>query len=290
VAERARGMGRGLAAILSVPGGAAEDALRSLPVDVISSNPDQPRRRFDEEGLAGLAASVRERGVLQPVLVRPIGTGRYELIAGERRWRAAELAGLETVPAIVRDVDSADSLELALIENMAREGLNPVDQARACAALVEELGLTREAIGKRVGRNRVTISNLLRLLDLPDETLALLESGVLTEGHGRAILMAPDHGDRRELARAAAEHGWSVRQTEARARELAAGAKPKPRLRTVHPDQDQAVQQLADVLGGAMGRDVAVRPRGDGYRVTIDVESVEDGIELAQRFRPEPPR
>jgi ParB family transcriptional regulator, chromosome partitioning protein len=290
VAERTRGMGRGLAAILSVPGGAVEDELRSLPVDAIAPNPYQPRQRFAEEGLTGLAASVRERGVLQPVLVRPTGTGGYELIAGERRWRAAELAGLETIPAIVRDVDSADSLELALIENMAREDLNPVDQARACAALVEELGLTREAIGRRVGRNRVTISNLLRLLDLPDEALARLESGVLTEGHGRAILMAPDHGDRRDLARAAAEHGWSVRQTEARARELAAGAKPKRGLRAVHPDQDQAIQQLADALGGAMGRDVAVRPRRDGYRITIDVESVEDGIELARRFGPDPPR
>jgi ParB family chromosome partitioning protein len=280
-------MGRGLAAILSVPGAAPEDELRSLPVDAISPNPDQPRQRFDEEGLTSLAASVRERGVLQPVLVRPTSTGRYELIAGERRWRAAELAGLQTIPAIIRAADDAGSLELALVENMAREDLNPVDQARACAALVEELGLTREAIGRRVGRSRVAISNLLRLLDLPDEALELLESGVLTEGHGRAILMAHEHADRRDLARAAAEHGWSVRQIEARARELASAPKPTPgRRRAIHPDQEEAIQELVDVLGRALGCEVSVRPRGEGYRATIDLDSVEEGLELARRLTP----
>ena len=284
MAERARGMGRGLAAILSVPGTVPEDELRSIPVDAISPNPDQPRQRFDEASLASLAASVRERGVLQPVLVRPLGTARYQLIAGERRWRAAELAGLQTIPAIVRSADEVASLELALIENMAREDLNPVEQARACAALVEELGLTREAIGRRVGRSRVAVSNLLRLLDLPDEALDLLESGALTEGHGRALLMAPDHADRRRLARAAVEHGWSVRQVEARARELASPHKARrgPSSAT-HPDQEEAVGQLAETLGEALGRDVAVRPRGDGYRATIDFESLAEGIELARR-------
>ena len=157
--------------------------------------------------------------MLQPVLVRPVAGGTYELVAGERRWRAAPAAGLEQIPAIVQQRDDAQTLEAALIENMAREDLNPVEEARAVAALVEELGLTREEVGRRVGRSRVAVSNLLRLLDLPDDVLALLESGALTEGHGRALLLAEDHGDRRRLARDAAEQGWSVRVTEARARE-----------------------------------------------------------------------
>src|SRR5947208_8157303 len=190
-----RGMGRGLAAILSVSGSPGEDDvhLREIPVELIAANPRQPRRRFDEATLAGLAESVRRRGVLQPVLVRPLVDGTYELVAGERRWRAAQLAGLESVPALVRATDDSQSLEVALIENMAREDLNPVEEARACAALVEELSLTREEVGARVGRSRVAVSNLIRLLDLPDEALALIERGELTEGHGRALLLAGDH-------------------------------------------------------------------------------------------------
>ena len=221
MAERTRGMGRGLAAILSST--AERDAerdpeLRDLPVDLIGPSPHQPRQRFDEPSLLALAGSLRERGVLQPVLVRPLPGGTYELIAGERRWRAAQLAGFDTIPALVRPHDDAASLELALIENMAREDLSPVEEARACALLVEELGLTREELGRRIGRSRVAVSNLLRLLDLPDEALDLLAAGELTEGHGRALLIAQGHDDRRRLARAAAADGWTVRETEARAR------------------------------------------------------------------------
>jgi ParB family chromosome partitioning protein len=196
-------MGRGLAAILSVSPRDSTEELHELPVDAIEPNPNQPRHTFDEDSLLALAGSIRERGVLQPVLVRPLLAGRYELVAGERRWRAAKLAELERVPAIVRSHADSESLELALIENMAREDLNPVDEARACAALVEELSLTREEVGLRVGRSRVAVSNLIRLLDLPDEALELLERGLLTEGHGRALLLAQEHADRRTLARAA---------------------------------------------------------------------------------------
>ncbi|HWT24025.1 MAG TPA: ParB/RepB/Spo0J family partition protein, partial [Solirubrobacteraceae bacterium] len=227
MADRSRGMGRGLAAILTENGGGEAPEFRQVPVELVAPNPHQPRRTFDEESLVALADSLKERGVLQPVLVRPVPGGSYELIAGERRWRAAQLAGLETLPAVIRPDDDAASLELALVENMAREDLNPVEEARACAALVEDLGLTREEVGRRVGRSRVAVSNLLRLLDLPDEALALLEDGALTEGHGRALLMAPDHDERRRLARAAAAEGWSVRETESHARAVAAG----PRVR-----------------------------------------------------------
>ena len=168
-----RGMGRGLAAIMTAtaplgsdPGPLAGD-LREIPIELISPNPHQPRRTFNAGSLQALAESLAERGVLQPVLVRPVAGGTYELIAGERRWRASQLAGAATVPAVVRPHDDGESLELALIENMAREDLNPVEEARACAMLTEELGLTREELGRRVGRSRVAVSNLIRLLDLP---------------------------------------------------------------------------------------------------------------------------
>src|SRR3954469_23853598 len=226
-------MGRGLSAILSVsapPGGGdgAGAELRELAIDLIKPNRSQPRRQFDQDSLQALADSVRERGVIQPVLVRPRAGGTFELVAGERRWRAARLAGLERMPALVQDHDDATSLEVALVENMARQDLNPVEEARAVAGLVEELGLTREAVGKRVGRSRVAISNLLRILDLPDEALGLLEDGMLTEGHGRALLLAEDQADRRRLGRAAADGGWSVRVTEQRAREANAQAASSP--------------------------------------------------------------
>ena len=171
--------------------------------------------------------------------MRPATGGTYQLIAGRRRWRAARLAGLDAIPALVRVHDDADSLELALIENMAREDLNPVEEARACALLVEELGLARQEIGRRVGRSRVAVSNLLRLLDLPDEALEMLARGDLTEGHGRAILMAGNHDDRRRLARAALAEGWNVRRTEAEARALSEPTRDdgpvRARRGSVHP-------------------------------------------------------
>jgi ParB family chromosome partitioning protein len=293
-------MGRGLSAILSVStapeGGADADELRQLPVDLIQPNPKQPRRRFEDEPLQALADSLRERGVLQPVLVRPIGGGRFELVAGERRWRAAQLAELDTVPALVRPREDAQALEVALIENMAREDLNPMEEARACAALVEELGLTREDVGRRVGRSRVAVSNLLRLLDLPDEAIELLEAGDLSEGHGRALLLAEDHAERRSLARSAAVEGWSVRTLESRAR--AAGTASTGRSGTagpsrssggtprVHPDQAEAAREIADRLSAALGHDVAVVPHGDGYRAELRFDGLDEALDLARSLRP----
>jgi ParB family chromosome partitioning protein len=289
VAEKQRGMGRGLAAILSVSQDDAQEGaeLRELAVELIAPNPEQPRKRFDQDALQALADSLTERGVLQPVLVRPRPGGTYELVAGERRWRAAQLAGLERMPALVQQRDDAASLEVALIENMAREDLNPVEEARAVAALVEELGLTREEVGRRVGRSRVAISNLLRILDLPDETLALVEAGRLSEGHGRALLLAADHADRRRLARAAAEAGWSVRVTEARARDANAPSRPVTRGRAaLHPDQEAAAREIADALGAALGTDVRVRTRGTGYKVELTFDDVDAALALARRLRP----
>lgn len=288
---KSRGMGRGLAAILAVsdegtPGG---DELRELPVDLIAPNPNQPRRTFDEAALQALADSLESRGVLQPVLVRPVAGGTYELVAGERRWRASQLAGLEQIPALIRERDDAQALEVALIENMAREDLNPVEEARACAALVEELGLTREEVGRRVGRSRVAVSNLLRLLDLPDDVLEQLERGDLTEGHGRALLLAEDNTDRRRLARSAAAEGWSVRVLEDRARKAneapaPAAGRSTPSGRGVHPDQAAAAAEIEDALGSALGTDVRVRPRGTGYRVELLVADVDEALALAERL------
>jgi ParB family chromosome partitioning protein len=286
VAERQKGMGRGLAAILSVVPKDGAEELRHVPLDLISPSPHQPRRSFDEEPLLALAESIKLRGVLQPVLVRPLPSGRYELIAGERRWRAAEIAERETIPAIVRHHDDSASLEMALIENMAREDLNPVEEARACAALVEELGLTREEVGLRVGRSRVAVSNLIRLLDLPDQALALIERGELSEGHGRALLLAADHGDRKSLARSAAAAGWSVRELESRARASGSERLPPNRpvrsRRGIHPDQQAAIDRIADSLGAALGREVEVTPaRGAGYRVELSFESLDAALHLA---------
>jgi ParB family chromosome partitioning protein len=293
VAERPRGMGRGLAAILAVSDDAAmTEELRSLPTELIVPNPRQPRQDFAEQSLVELAESIRARGILQPVLVRPVAGGTYELIAGERRWRAAGLAGLDQIPALVRAHDDSASLEVALIENMAREDLNPVEEARACAALTEELGLSREEVGRRVGRSRVAVSNLVRLLDLPDDALDLIAGGELTEGHGRALLTASGNDDRRRLARDAVAGGWSVRELEARAR----GARPRVRsvrhrsTPTLHPDQEDAIVQINDSLTAALGRDLEVTATAGGYRAHLTFESLDDALELARRLSraPEP--
>jgi ParB family chromosome partitioning protein len=287
VAERQRGMGRGLAAILAVAPRDDAQELREIPTDMVAPNPHQPRRDFDEEALVALAESIRVRGVLQPVLVRPLPAGTYELIAGERRWRAAGLAELETIPAIVRHHDDAGSLEVALIENMARQDLNPVEEARACAALTEELGLSREEVGQRVGRSRVAVSNLIRLLDLPDEALKLIISGQLSEGHGRALLTTPENADRRRLARQAVEGRWSVRELESRAR---AGRPPPVAGRSrrsdgLHPDQEAAIVEINDTLEAALGRDVEVTATAGGYRAHISFDSVAEALELARSLR-----
>src|SRR5437764_729049 len=284
VAERQRGMGRGLAAILSAVPRDEHEEFRELPVELIAPNPAQPRRGFDEEGLLALAESIRTRGVLQPVLVRPVVGGRYELVAGERRWRAAKMAELASIPAIVRHQDDAGSLELALIENMAREDLNPVDQARGCAALVEELGLTREEVGLRVGRSRVAVANLIRLLDLPADALELMERGELTEGHGRALLTTEDHDARRRLAREAVAQRWSVRELERRARAV---TQPEMRIRRarpkLHPDQEAAIEHISDAVGSALGLNVEVTAAAGGYRAHVHFSSLAEALEFARR-------
>ena len=283
-----RGMGRGLAAILSPTDMSAvepADGFAEVALDRIEPNPSQPRRVFEQDALAALAASIETQGLLQPVLVRPREAGRYEIVAGERRWRAAKVAGLKTVPVVISERDDAAALEAALVENMAREDLNPIEEARAVSALVDELGLTREEVGRRVGRSRVAVSNLIRLLDLPDDVLTLLEQRKLTEGHGRALLAATEHDDRRRLAHEAVAGGWSVRTTEERARAASVRAtRHVVRSRTIHPDQLAAAEEIAEILGPVLGADLSVRPTAGGYRVAVDVESPQSARELAERL------
>src|SRR5215211_4695271 len=283
VAEERRGMGRGLAAILP-RAQKGEEGLREVPVDLVRPNPRQPRRSFADEPLAELAESIRARGLLQPIVVRALPSGHYELMAGERRLRAAKLAGHESVPAVVREADDWERLDIALAENMARVDLNAVEEARACAMLVEDLGLTKEEVGRRVGRSRVAISNLVRLLDLPEEALELIERGDLSEGHGRAILLCKDHAARRLLALDASDAGWSVRETERRAREAeTAEPPPRPGTAVVHPDLEEALAVAEDALTAAFGHDVRVRAKGAGCRVELDFDTPAEAVQLAER-------
>jgi ParB family chromosome partitioning protein len=276
-------MGRGLAAILPESHEVSEPSYRDVPVELIKPNAGQPRKAFDDDGLARLAESIAESGVVQPLVVRPLSDGRYELIAGERRWRAARKAGLDTVPAILRTEDETKRLQMALVENMAREDLNPVEEARACAALVEELDLSKEEVARRVGRSRSSISNLIRLLDLPDPVIELLESEALSEGHGRALLAAKSQDRRRSLARQAVAEGWSVRETERRAK--GEPATPARKARELHPDEEAAIGKAEDALERALGHDVRVRAGANGLTAQIRFEDLDEVLALTKALR-----
>jgi ParB family chromosome partitioning protein len=277
-----RGLGRGLEVLL----GGAEAAgpeLIALPVNVIHPNPRQPRRRFEREPAAGLAESVRAQGVIQPLLVRPRAAGGYELIAGERRWRAAQEAGVETVPTVVREADDRETLLLALVENVAREQLSAVEEARAYAVLLDEFGLSLGRVAEQVGRSKPSVSNRLRLLELPDDVLALVESGKLSEGHARAVLAIPDQAGRRRLAREIVRRGLSVRAAEARAK--AAGAKTKPRRNGTSLDP-ALVARVRDGLAQLLGKPVRVTrtkveiPFADEHELAELAEALESSLEL----------
>ncbi len=230
-------------------GEAGQPELLHLPVETIHPNPRQPRRRFEPEAASGLAASIRLQGVLQPVVVRRRLDGGFELVAGERRWRAARAAGMPTLPAIVRDVEDGESLLLGLVENVAREQLSPVEEARAYASLVDEFELSLGEVSEKVGRSKSAVSNRLRLLELPEEVLWMLARGDLTEGHARAVLSLPDDDARRRLARRIAKEGLTVRSAERAARE--GGAKRRPRRAlAVDPELADRARAAAERLTG----------------------------------------
>ena len=304
--DRKRALGKGLSALigesranLAAATASGEGRLRELPVDAVVVSRRQPRRTFAEEELAELAASIAALGVVQPIVVRPLATPtdastgvasgvasdaapdppsaagpdtRWELIAGERRLRAARLAGLESVPALVRPVDEVRALEIALAENVAREDLNAVEEALAYAALVDEFGLTHERIAELVGRSRVAVTNLLRLLELPDEVRELIETGELSEGHGRALLALPDHEQRRLLAREVARSGLSVRETEALVRSLGAAAEERRPPRPARVELDD----VADELFGLLEAPVRVQAGRRGGRIQITFRTQEE--------------
>jgi ParB family chromosome partitioning protein len=250
-----RGLGRGLEVLI---GGAGEAELLHLPVESVHANPRQPRRRFEPEATSGLAASIRHQGVLQPVVVRPREEGGYELIAGERRWRAAREAGVPTIPAVVRHADDRDTLLLGLVENVARENLSPVEEARAYASLIDEFELSLGDVAERVGRSKPSVSNRVRLLELPEDVLWMLARGDLTEGHARAVLALPDDDARRRLAKRIAREGMTVRAAEKAARDGGARRRrPQPALDPALAERARAAAERltgipAHVSGGSL--------------------------------------
>ncbi len=278
MAARRRGLGRDLTALLGASAPLASDGegepLRHIPVERIRRGPWQPRRDFDPAALEELAASIRAQGVLQPVVVRPAGDA-YELVAGERRWRAAQMAGLAEVPAVVREVDDRTAAALALIENIQRRDLNPIEEARGLARLIEEHGLTHQEAAEAVGRSRAAVSNLLRLLELDAEVRAMVERRELEMGHARALLALPPARQREAAARVVAR-GLSVRETERLVRRLRAAAAPAPPAARRDPD----VARLEQALSERLGAPVRLEHAGRGGRIVIRYTSLEelDGI------------
>jgi ParB family transcriptional regulator, chromosome partitioning protein len=287
--NRRSGLGKGITSLIPLADTAPADeggppALAELPVADITPNPHQPRVHFDEESLSELASSIAQLGVLQPVLVRPVDGG-YQLIAGERRWRAAQRAGLATVPAIVRESDDVSAVERALVENLHRDDLTPLEEAAAFQQLIEDFGLTHDEVARRVGKSRAAITNTLRLLGLPPAVQHLLADGRLSAGHARALLGTPDRALQERLARRAAEEGWSVRVVEEAVR--GGGAPSPPRERPVAPADGAGLssatrlrppglleleQLLADLLDTRVGIHMGAK-RG---KVTIDFADLED--------------
>jgi len=291
---RRSGLGRGLGALIpaDAPGAApATSAFRDVPVSAVRPNPHQPRQHFDEESLAALAASVREVGVLQPVLVREVGEGEYELIAGERRWRAAKRAGLPSIPVLVRTADDMASLEQAVVENLHRQDLNALEEAGAYQQLIEDFSLTHEQLATRVGKSRVTVTNMLRLFQLPPGIQKLVRDGGLSAGHARALLGTPDRAYQESLARKAVSEGLSVRAVEdaVRARTDGPDASPAGSATPRGPRLRQAgMHELEELLSEHLATRVRVQEGRSGGKVVIEFADLDD-LERLYRLMTEPP-
>ncbi|MDO8391417.1 MAG: ParB/RepB/Spo0J family partition protein [Actinomycetota bacterium] len=288
---RQSGLGKGLGSL--IPSDIGNEAsgdqprLEEIAVGSIIPNPHQPRVHFDEESLTELAASVREIGVLQPILVRPLEGGQYELIAGERRWRAARRAGLAVVPAIVRTTDDLGSVERALVENLHRQDLTPLEEASAYQQLVEDFSMTHEQVASRVGKSRSAITNTLRLLTLPPGIQHLLADGRLTAGHARALLGTPDRAFQEQLARRAAAESWSVRMLEEAVRDRGGAAEPAaPTPQRELPDgagltgatrlRPPGLLELEELLAEYLSTRVSVSMGTNKGKVVIEFADLED--------------
>lgn len=289
-----RGLGRGLDALLgavqpadaSAPAGASAEAPaqptapQALPVDLIRRGRYQPRRNFDEDKLRELADSIAAQGMVQPIVVRPAGEGAYEIIAGERRWRAAQMAGLAEVPVLVRDVDDRSAMAMALIENIQRDDLNPLEEATALHRLLDEFGLTHQQVAQAVGKSRTTVTNLMRLLELGPEARQLLESGQIEMGHARALLAIADPAQG-EAARQVAAKGLSVRETEALVRRLTRPPEPAPAPAEEDPDVRRLLADLTDRLGARVALQQGVGGKGRlviSYNTLEELEGILDHI------------
>lgn len=287
-----KNLGRGLSALIGdgrageQPVGEAGRLLyQELDISQVIGNPNQPRTSFDDESLKELAESISSAGLVQPIIVRRAAVG-YELIAGERRWRAAGMAGLETIPAIIRDVDDARSLEMALIENISRVDLNPIDTARAYASLQEDFGITQEALSSKLGRSRSSVANTLRLLDLPDEVQAYIATGKLTEGHGRALLSVGDRRRQRKLASRMATRGISVRQAEKLVKKEEEKEEKSRKEPLFSPVGQELMDEATDALYSAFRLPVKVRWASGGGRIEMefaDEEQLHKLIDLLEQ-------
>ena len=275
------GLGRGLNALLGDPvlQDQGEGSV-SLPISQVEPGLNQPRKRFDPEALAELANSIREHGIIQPLTVRRLSSGYYQIIAGERRWRAAKQAGLDEVPAVIIEADDRKVMEIGLIENLQREDLNPAEEARGYQVLMTEYGMTQEQVAQRMGKSRPAVTNALRLLNLPEDLMALVEEGKLSAGHARALLGAPTQSLQRQGAKAVLDKGLSVRQTEALVKALQKEKKPKVR------SEDMLAIYLADLeknLGSQLGRKVHIQHRGKKGKLELEYYS-EDDLETLLRL------
>ena len=281
MADGRRALGRGLSALIrDLPSASGRDGWLEVDLDLIEPNHEQPRRNMDEARLDALAASVRETGILQPIVVRRRDEGKYEIVAGERRWRAALRAGLLKVPVVVRDVADEKRLDLALIENIQRENLNPIEEARAYRRLADELGRTQEEIAQAVGRDRATVANYQRLLALPEDVQADIASGALSMGHARALAALPDAASQRRAAQEVRAGGLSVRATEA----LVKKKLEPPAPRKPPPAPDVHTRAAAETLRVALGARVDIVRRRRGGEIRIAFKSEDELQRLYERL------
>ena len=269
------GLGRGLNALLGDPDLPDQnEGSISLPISQVEPGLNQPRKRFDEDALSDLADSIRVHGIIQPLTVRRLATGYYQIIAGERRWRAAKAAGLQEVPAVIIEADDRKVMELGLIENLQREDLNPAEEARGYRTLMEEYGLTQEQVAQQMGKSRPAITNTLRLLALPEEVMALVEEGSLSAGHARAILGAPSPALQKEAAKRVVESQLSVRQTDALIKALPEEKKEK--AKPEGPDLSLYLGELEKDLSGRLGRKVKIAHKGKKGRIELEYYNEQD--------------